>query len=1635
MSHSDHIIVRNATENNLRSVTLEIPKNKLILVTGVSGSGKSSLIFDVLFREAESRYLGSFSAHARQFLGKMKRPAVEMIEGLSPAVAVGQQPANGNVRSTVGTMTGIHDLLRLLFARAGTPSGDFPDLRVTRTLFSFNSREGACKACKGLGVEDFLDPDLLIADPSRTLREGTLKITTPNGYIIYSQVTMDVLDQVCRSEGFTVDIPWKDLTAAQQHTVLYGSDKIEIPFGKHPLESRMKWSGITAKPREMGTYKGILPVMEAILSRDRNKNILRFVRSGECSHCKGTRFSPEALSVTVGGYTIADLSSLQLGELPGILDGISFSMKERQVAAPVIEKISRQVAMIERLGLGYLTSGRTSSGLSGGESRRLRLAGLTDSGLSGMIYILDEPSVGLHPRDTLQLITILKELRDQGNTVIVVEHDEAFIGHADWLVDIGPGPGKDGGQVVFNGPVEILLGLPEAEIRESRTLAFYRGFECIRLPKQHRPGTGGLKITGARAHNLKNIDVMFLTGALNVVTGVSGAGKSTLTHAVLGGFLRKVLQGSNEIPGECTSISGWERIKRITEIDSSPIGRTPRSNPATYTGLFDYIRDLFAMLPEAQARGFGKGRFSFNTEGGRCEACQGAGFQQVGMHFMGDVEVVCESCSGKRFDEETLGILYNGKNIGEILEMTIAGAIPFFADQPKILRYLDTMNGLGLGYLALGQRSSTLSGGEAQRIKLAAELARPASAHTLFILDEPTTGLHAADTGRLLDALNALADQGHTVILIEHHPAVIRAADRVIDLGPGSGNDGGSLVVSGLPEEVAATACSYTGQALKRQEAPVTRTFSEVKMPSVISFKGVKTNNLRNVSICIPRNRLTVITGVSGSGKSSFAFDTLYAEGRNRFLENYSAYVRTQLGMEEKALFSEVQGLTAAFAVDQGPMAANPRSTVATATGIHDLWRLLYSRIGRSEGRTSRPFSSLFSFNHRQGACPACDGLGSVTVCDPLKLVTGPSKSIAGGAIAGTRTGAFYGDPDGQYMATLQAAGKKHGIDFSSAWNDLDEKARAAAMNGTGDEVYEVIWEFRRNKRSGEHRFKGPWIGLVNLVNEEYRRKHADHRGEGMMNVMKQVPCGACHGARLCPEALSYTVAGVTLSGLSDMPVSGAIGFFTKLGGLLTDPAEVAVAASLSGLILPRLRFLEGLGLAYLSAGRAISGLSGGEARRIQLAGQLGSGLTGLTYVLDEPTMGLHPADTKHLVAMIRNLQEAGNTVVVVEHDREVILAADHVIEMGPGAGTLGGEVIAEGTPAHLISNPASVTGPWLKPSRPPTPRHAYPLRPGMTIRNALANNLKGFDLEIPAGGITVVAGVSGSGKSSLVFDVISAFLASGQPQGCNSIVGFEQYQRIVETHPRSRFSGSAGTPATYTGIFDRIRDLFSKTPASMAAKFGKNHFSYMNREGRCETCQGTGSIRVSMDFLSDVRITCETCNGKRYRDEVLAVTLEGKTIDDVLNMTASEAAGFFVHHRTLLPALTLMNEAGLGYLRLGQSLETLSGGEAQRLELTTELMKPGQGTCLYLFEEPTAGLHPADVAHLLALLHRLAANGHTLLVVEHNLAVIAEADLVVELGPEGGDRGGYMVARGTPEQLMSLDHSSTGQCLKSYLG
>lgn len=943
----ERIIVRGARQHNLKNITVEIPRNRLVVITGISGSGKSSLAFDTIFAEGQRRYVESLSAYARQFLGEMQKPDVDSIEGLSPAISIDQRGVSHNPRSTVGTVTEIYDYLRLLYARIGIPhcprcgrevtrqsaqqivdavlalppgtrfqvlaplvkdrkghhqavfedvrkagfvrvrvdgvvrevdeeieldryklhtieavvdrliipeevddgfrtrltdsvetalrlgdgvvvindvSADPPrDLLYSEHLacpvcgislpeieprtFSFNSPHGACPTCQGLGTRTELDPDLIVPNPDLSLEEGAIVAWNTDDHDSYY---WQLLEATARHYHIPTDRPWRELPPAQRQIILYGSGGEEIPLSYTARDGGRR---IYRTP-----FEGVIPNLQRRY-RETTSDYIRakieeLMTRRPCPACGGARLRPEALSVTVGGRNIYELTRWPASHLLAWLDELEgrLSEKERIIADRILKEVRSRLQFMVNVGLDYLTLDRTADTLSGGEAQRIRLATQIGSQLTGVLYVLDEPTIGLHQRDNDRLIRTLQAMRDLGNTLLVVEHDEAMIRSADWIIDLGPGAGEKGGEVVVAGTLQDVLNHPV-----SLTGAYLSGRRRIPLPRRRRPGNGQfLTVRGAREHNLKNIDVRIPLGMFVCITGVSGSGKSTLLVDVLYRRLAQMLHGAREPAGEHDAIEGAEHIDKVINIDQSPIGRTPRSNPATYTNLFGPIRDLFASLPESKIRGYRAGRFSFNVKGGRCEACEGHGVLRIEMQFLPDVYVPCDVCHGRRYNRETLQVRYKGKNIAEVLDMTVDESVEFFSPFPAIRRKLETLQDVGLGYIRLGQPAPTLSGGEAQRVKLARELSKIATGRTLYVLDEPSVGLHAADVDKLVAVLNRLVDAGNTVVIIEHHPDIIKVADWIIDLGPEGGDAGGWVIAEGRPEDVARVESSYTGQFLRR---------------------------------------------------------------------------------------------------------------------------------------------------------------------------------------------------------------------------------------------------------------------------------------------------------------------------------------------------------------------------------------------------------------------------------------------------------------------------------------------------------------------------------------------------------------------------------------------------------------------------------------------------------------------------------------------------------------------------------------------------------------------------------------------------------------------------------------------------
>jgi len=1343
----------------------------------------------------------------------------------------------------------------------------------------------------------------------------------------------------------------------------------------------------------------------------------------------------------------------------------------------------------------------------------------------------------------------------------------------------------------------------------------HRGRTQPVLPSRTNDGdVAWLTVVGAAQNNLRGIDVHVPLGRFVCVTGVSGSGKSSLVNDIIRETLARDLNGAEKVdPGKHERIDGQEHLDKVIDIDQSPIGRTPRSNPATYIKAFDEVRRLFTQLPDSKVRGYKPGRFSFNVPvggkgGGRCEACEGNGATKMEMDFLADIWVPCPVCEGRRFSRETLQVLFKGKSVADVLDMDVQEALDHFANIPKVARMLKTLRDVGLDYVKLGQSSTTLSGGEAQRIKLARELVKISTGRTLYLLDEPTTGLHFDDIKKLLIVLHGFVDAGNSVIVIEHNLDVIKTADWIIDLGPDGGAGGGRIVAEGTPEEVARRRRSYTGQALGAVLKPRTSVRADVQgsrgsspqgrprglKPAArekrrwdgtngtkcITVVGAKQHNLRDITVKVPRGKTNVCCGPSGSGKSSFALDTVYAEGQRRYVESLSAYARQFLGQVQKPRVDHIYGLSPAVAIEQKSPSKSPRSTVGTVTEIYDYVRVLAARLGtpycpkcdrpigtqtsdeivekilglgegrrvlllapveRSTGETyeelfarekangyarvrvdgvvcqlddpveitarerhdvelvvdrvvvrrrqvsrltdsveqaltagrgvvkvqtvedgeavggrqSREFrfSQLFScdrcgtsyeeltphhfsFNTRMGWCPSCEGLGVQRGAAPSAIAVHPTQSLLGGALAGWSDQVIDAS-DGRLPAVTEALAGNIGFDPHTPWSRLSEAQRLAILHGRGEQWIELAkaddaW------RGVRFRWRGffPSIDRATRSSWQYRKR--------LEELVTEVPCEACGGSRLRAEARAVRLFGRTVHDICGLPLDQALAFFT---GLRLDKRQKRIAGELLREITSRLQFLVDVGLEYVTLHRGTPTLSGGEAQRIRLASQIGSGLTGVLYVLDEPTIGLHPRDNGRLIAALSKLRNLGNTLLIVEHDRDVIDSADRVLDFGPGAGREGGRIVAEASPKQLRRKRASLTGRYLAGKEaipiPSNRREVLPPRvPGrwLTVHGACQHNLCEIDVAFPLGRFITVTGVSGSGKSTLVNEILYNALAARIHRarlvaGAHErLEGIEHVDKVINVDQSPIGNSPSSNAATYTGVFDAIRELFAQVPDSKVRGYSANRFSFNRPGGRCEACFGMGQRCIEMHFLPDVWVECESCGGTRYLRETLDIRYKGKSIAEVLDLTVAETLEHFANVPRVARMLQTLDDVGLGYLPLGQSAPTLSGGEAQRVKLASELGRPSTGKTLYVLDEPTTGLHFDDLKKLLNVLHRLVDLGNTVVCIEHNLDVIKTADWVVDLGPEAGEQGGRVVVEGAPEAVAAAKGSHTGAALQPIL-
>ena len=1872
------IVLKKVSVHNLKEVDLTLEPNQLIVFTGVSGSGKSSLAFDTIYVEGQRRYIESLSTFARRHLGEMPRPKAEAIEGISPTIAIEQKTAGRNPRSTVGTMTGIYDFLRVLYARIGHPhcpvsgekvtpqsteqilneiqklpekakivvlapfakgkKGEFKeefdellrkgytrvrldgelvelsepievdgkvahdlDLVIDRIVvreeergrlveailqgleagngivnilhldtgreqlfsehayspksglsygplnpqdFSFNHPSGMCPTCQGLGnlLEFTLDK---IIDPELSIAEGCCNVGSSYNTIRFG----NIFDNLARIYKFSVHTPWKKLPEKAKQIFLHGTKKkwVKMRF-VHP-QKHTRWT-------EYVQWRGVLHeartrYQEATSDVYRNK-MEELMEESICSDCQGARIRPYPAATKLKGKTIQELVSLSIEKAYEFFDKMKLSKVETLIADEVVKEIRQRLYFLYDVGLHYLSIERTAPTLSGGESQRVRLASQIGSGLSKATYILDEPSIGLHPRDNKKLLASLRALCNKGNTVIVVEHDEETILEADHIVDVGPLAGKDGGEIIAQGDLKALLSAPR-----SLTADYLSGRKQIPIPKKRRPSSKKwITIEGAKHHNLKSVTAKIPLEMFIAVTGVSGSGKSSLISDILHPALSNALHHGKMRVGKHKAIRGIKGIDKVIAIDQSPIGRTPRSNPSTYIKLFDLIRDLFAQLPESQAQGYNPGRFSFNVKEGSCPHCSGMGMVKIDMDFMEDEWSLCKQCEGRRFDQKTLSVLYKGKSIYDILEMTVADALDFFENITPIKKKLDTLHAVGLGYITLGQSSSTLSGGEAQRIKLSKELSRPSTGQTLYILDEPTTGLHFHDIHKLIDVLQMLVNKKNTVLVIEHNMDLVKTADWIIDLGPEGGDYGGEIVAEGKPEKIARLQ-TPTGKAVARALNPTPITPAAKKKAKKAPFQNqievekAEQNNLKGVDAIIEHGKITVCTGPSGSGKSSLAFGTIYAEGQRRYTESMSPYARQYVKQMPKPKVDDIGGLLASIAIEQKSHAGNPRSTIGTMTEIYDYLRVLYAHLGTaycpetgekiesisksyvqdkllelpektklqilapltltedfettkerllregylrirlneelyeldaeipfdkrrkntlalvvdrlvitpkvkkrlydaidtaasvaddtliahydekdhffnlafavpSTGKSYPPITPhTFSFNTAHGMCFDCMGLGFqfganlqshrlIMRMSPLALMKKLWKDAAT-----TRTINFFID----LCYSLD-------INPDTPLEKLPSEHLQIILGGTPKGVF-------LEKKGYRVHFNG-----IGPVFAKLAKSATNSLKEELSPWVNQIICPSCQGARINPLARNVLISDQSISALCAMPLDQAKDFIENIH-LPKDKQEI-LGETLSQL-KHKLSFLISIGLDYLSLDRAAPTLSGGETQRIRLARQLGSWLTGCLYVLDEPTIGLHPYNNEMLNASLKKLCAQGNTLLLVEHDPLTIEIADKILDFGEGAGKHGGKIIAQGTLEEIKKNPHSLTGAYLSGKKKvPYPSTRRSFKKTLSLKNARLHNLKNFAVEIPIGVITCISGVSGSGKSTLINDLEQSLATRKRPDQVDyfgaTLSGINAFDKMLVIDQNPIGHTNRADVSTYTDLSTPLRYYFAELPEAKIRGLKPKHFSFNHLKGMCTTCWGLGKRKIEMQFLPPVRITCDACKGYRLNPLSLGVKTRGKHMGHILQMTVEEALDWIAPIPKVIRILETLISVGLGYLELGQEIATLSGGEAQRLRLARELAKRSTGKTLYLFDEPTIGLHPEDILKLLTIFHALVEKGNTVIIIEHNLDILTNADYLIDLGPGAGEKGGEILFTGTPEELTDHPSSYTGKYLSPLL-
>jgi len=1480
----------NAHQNNLKNIDLSIPENQLIVVTGLSGSGKSSLAMGVIANEGYRYFLESLPAYNQQNSQLIPTAEVDDIKNLPPVIKVEQSKRFQSINTTFGTLSELASVFRILFARYSAAE------TMSKSLFSFNHPRGACEVCRGIGEAEYIDLDKLVGDENKTLREGAITTTLPNGYIVYSQITVEELNKVCEAHGFNVDIPWKELTAEQQDVVLNGSDRLKVFFGKHGLESRLRWKGIKAKPREEGFYKGMLPIMQDILRRDRNPNILKFASSKICPNCKGARIKAEHLKYKWKGLNFQDWMELSLSELYAKLKSQQFTAGEQVL----VDKICTQLYDLIRLGMEEYRLSTPSMDISSGDGQRIKLINQVNSKLQGILFVLDEPSIGLSKDYQKYLLHILNRLIRRGNTVMVVEHDLDFIKSADWIVELGPEAGIHGGEVVFNGPINNFL---KSKDLRSPTLAALKEAGNNKTPK-NQP---------------KKVSADSFQPGKMKLTAVS----------------RKTPQIIESISQFCKK----EDLNLLT-VNNQPIGKTPRSNPATYTGLADKIRDLLAKTPEAKTSNLSKGAFSFNNKTGRCEACEGAGVITLSMSALGSINQVCPTCNGKRFKPEVLRVHWNEKNIADLYNLSIEEAYDFFSEEKKSKAILSLMLQLGLGYIKLGQPSNTLSGGEAQRIKLTKHFAKK-SKKTLLLLEEPSIGLHQQNVSQLLNALHQLKQQTAGIVCFENHSLFQSQCDSLVDNA----------------QEV---------QPIKVKEEPV-------QQRDKISIQGARTHSLKDLNLDLPKHQLTVVTGISGSGKSSLVIDTLHGFGLQEMTKQFSSYQQSRVGVNFQFDVNHIEGLTPTICITRKQKNYSQRSDIAKQTGIDKILRFAFSRKAQYEGQELS--ASHFSNNHELGKCAVCEGLGQELLPDLNKLVLDENKSIANGLFAHNKVIGYYGDPAGKHMAILKKVGEEHGFTLETPFKELNNSQKEILLNGAGEKVWKANWLYKTKTREGTQALSMKWEGIYHYLQDEYFKTRKNKNISQLTALFSHRECSHCEGSGLKPERLAFQIAGKSIHQIKSMD-------FKELDLWIGENAnrkdvDGKLLAKIEPHLMNTILRAKQLHIDYLQLNRKSPTLSGGENQRVELIKQLNSPLKGITYLLDEPSAGLSNDNIPDLIQILKELIEKGNTVVVIEHNKAIIHEADHIVQIGPKAGNLGGYITYEGSTEGLLQQ--TDCHPFLK-----APTQAVKLKEGkqhITISNLARHTLVRDSLSLPIGGITALTGKSGIGKTTLVKDILIPSIETGQPVNCKSIDFPKNYAGVHYFEPKKLNTHAATLLISYLDILNDVTKIFAAETGLKAKEF-----SYKTKSSQCPNCKGKGYVETSLDVAANAIEKCEVCKGQRYLSHILQYSVEKKNIAEVLAMNIIELKEWFnkliVNPKTQ-EFLDRLEEIGLAHLRLDQPVQSLSSGEKQRLLLLNWLLEKAKDV-LYILDEPSTGLHYADIDLLYAILKKLGI-ANDILIIDHN--------------------------------------------------